>query len=511
MCRFLKNPYLERRRSWPMIITTQLVLVKLGQLSYNAAIMLEILRKKGVNKTVLWIIAVIIILSFGVFGTAYRIDNIVNSAGTIYGHSVSIKDFQQAYLDARDQAIRIYGDEFFKNGNRIDLEQETWDRLILLKEAKKRGIQVADQEVVDFIATVPFFQRAGQFDRILYEEIVESSRAFDRSTHDFEGGVRKQLMIKKLLEAVAPDLVLSDADLKKEYQKRNEKITLEYVLFNASDYAKNASAGGDEIKTFYEQHKEQFRLPVTIVLNYVQTKDKALADTLSKELKPGVDFAVVAKTLKLDMKTSSAFTQDQPILTFASNPDNVGNFFKMKPGEFSPPLEAPDGWQVVQLKSKNESAIPALQDIKTEVKQAVLLEKGFALAKPDADKALTGLTEALKTKDFKTAATGLGLKVEETPSFGRREYIANVGLVSEFQQESDRLNTDKRLSGVISTSQGPAIIYLEKMEKPKDEEFESDKANFRQMTNAEHRNQVLITFMGQLRDQADVHSKIKHQ
>jgi len=473
--------------------------------------MLEVLRKKGVNKTILWIIAIIIILSFGVFGTAYRIDNIVNSAGTMYGHSVSIKDFQQAYDDARDQQIMEHGEEFFKSGSNIDLEQNAWDRLIILKEAQKRDIQVSDQEVVDFIASIPFFQRSGQFDQSLYTEIVENPGAFNRSTHDFEEGMRKQLIIQKLINDVAPDLVLTDADLKKEYQKRNEKLTLQYVLFNVSDFGKKASANDDEIKKYYEQHPEEFRLPPTIVLNYVQTKDKALADTLSKELGNGTNFAAVARSLKLDMKTSSPFTQDQPILTFASNPDNVVNFFKMKPGEYSPPLEAPDGWQIVQLKEKNDSAVPPLEDIKDKVKDALLMEKGFTLAKPQADSALKALTVALKTKDFKTAATALGLTPEETPSFGRKEYIANVGLVSEFQQEADELSMDKRLSGVIATSQGPAIIYLEKMEKPEDGQFESDKENFKQQLSAEHRNQILINFMGQLRAQADVHSKIKHQ
>jgi peptidyl-prolyl cis-trans isomerase D len=473
--------------------------------------MLEVLRKKGVNKTILWIIAIIVILSFGVFGTAYRLDNTVNSAGTIFGHNVSIKDFQEAYLDSRDQAIRIYGDEFFKNSSKIDMEQEAWDRLILLREAQKRDIHASDQEVVAYISAIPYFQKNGQFDQVLYEEIVQNPGIFDRSTHDFEEGVRKQLVIKKLIDSIAPEKVMNDAELKKEYQKRNEKITLQYVLFGASDFAKNAAVSDDEIKTFYDQHKEQFRLPPTVVLNYVQTKDKALADTLSKELTPSSSFAAVAKQLNLEVKTSAPFTQDQPILTFASNPDYVGNFFKMKPGDYSPPLEAPDGWQIVQLKEKNESAVPVLQDIKDKVKDAVLLEKGFALAKPQADKALNALTEALKTKDFKTAATGLGLKVEETPAFGRKEYIANVGLIEEFQQEADELNTDKRLSGVISTSQGPAIIYLEKMDKPEDGQFESDKENFRQMLSAEGRNQILITFMSQLRAQANVQSKIKHQ
>ena len=473
--------------------------------------MLEVLRKKGVNKAILWVVAIIIILSFGVFGTAYRLDNGVNSAGTMYGHSVSIKDFQAAYLDARDQAIRIYGDEFFKNGNRIDMAQEAWDRLILLKEAQKRDIKATDQEVVAYIATLPFFQRGGQFDQTLYEEIVSNPGIFDRSTHEFEEGVRKQLIIKKLIDAVAPETVISDDQLKREYQKRNEKITLQYVVFNAADYAKNATASEDEIKAYFDSHKELYRLPPAIVLNYVQIKDKALADTLSKELTPGSDFAKVAKALNLEVKTSVPFTQDQPILTFASNPDNVGNFFKMNVGDYSPALEVPDGWQIVQLKEKKQSDIPPLSDIKDKIKDAVLLQKGFALAKPVADKAFTSLSAAIKTADFKTAATALGLKVEETPSFGRKEYIANVGLIQEFQQEADELNADKKMSGVIATSQGPAIIYLKKMEKPDDSQYESDKANFRQMLSAEGRNQILITFMGELRAKANVQSKIKQQ
>jgi len=473
--------------------------------------MLEVLRRKGVNKTILWFIAIIIILSFGVFGTAYRLDNTVNSAGSMYGHNVNIKDFEKAYLDARDQAIRIYGEEFFKNGRKLDLEQETWDRLILLKEAQKRDIKVSDKEVVAYIATLPYFQRSGQFDQTLYEEIVRNPSVFDRTTLDFEEGVRKQLIIKKLIDNVAPEMIITDAQLKKEYQKRNEKITLQYVLFSASDFAKNSAVGDDEIKKFYDVHKEQFRTAPSVVLNYVQTKDKALADTLSKELTPGTDFAAVAKTLKLDMKTSNAFTQDQPILTFASNPDDVKKFFEMTPGQYSPALEAPDGWQIIQLKEKNAPKVPALEDIKDKIKDAVLLEKGFALAKLAADKALQALTEALKTKDFKTAATSLGLNPQETPAFGRKDYIANTGLIQEFQQEADSLNTDKKLSGVISTSQGPAIIYLAKMEKPENAQFESDKENFRQMLSAEGRNQILITFMSQLRMKADVHSKIKHE
>ncbi|MBF0512352.1 MAG: MFS transporter, partial [Candidatus Omnitrophica bacterium] len=288
-------------------------------------------------------------------------------------------------------------------------------------------------------------------------------------------------------------------------------INLPLGVVAAQDFAKNATASENDAIAFYQTHKEQFRMPPTIVLNYVQTKDKALADTLSKELTPGTDFAAVAKTLKLEMKTSAPFTQEEPILTFASNPDNVTKFFAMKPGEFAPVLEAPDGWQVIQIKEKRTAAIPPYNDIKDRVKDSVMLEKGFALAKAQADKSIKPLQAALTTQDFKTAATGLGLKVEVTPAFGRRDYIANTGLIQELQQQADTLTPKRKLSDVISTSQGPAIIYLEKMEKPEDAQFESDKENFRQMMDAEHRNQILIAFMSQLRAKAAVKSKVKHQ
>ena len=36
--------------------------------------MLSSLRHKGVSRKILWAVAVIVILSFGVFGTAYRLE-----------------------------------------------------------------------------------------------------------------------------------------------------------------------------------------------------------------------------------------------------------------------------------------------------------------------------------------------------------------------------------------------------------------------------------------------------
>ncbi|MBI4310127.1 MAG: peptidylprolyl isomerase, partial [Candidatus Omnitrophica bacterium] len=332
--------------------------------------MLGILRHKGVSRKILWAVAVVIILSFGVFGTAYRLDNVINSAGKIYGRSVSLRDFERAYLDSRDQAIILYGDRFFKMGQNLDLEREAWDRLILLKEAKERRIQASDKEVVEFIAAIPFFQQGGKFDHTVYESIVRNPGVFDRKPKDFEQGARRSIIIRKLFDQAAGPMIITDEELKKEFIKRNEKIKLTYALFAPADFNKELAATDEEARKFYDEHKENFRQPPMVNVQYAHLLYPEKADDaqkqnvkkdalgISKDLTPKADFAAVAQKYHSQAKESGFFTQEQPLLTFAWSPEFVDKIFAMKANEISNPMESPDGWQVIKIKEKKESAVP---------------------------------------------------------------------------------------------------------------------------------------------------------
>ncbi|MBF0489766.1 MAG: peptidylprolyl isomerase [Candidatus Omnitrophica bacterium] len=487
--------------------------------------MLSVLRHKGVSRKILWVVSVIIILSFAVFGTAWRLDKSVNSAGKIFGHTVSLMDWQKAYYDTRDSAILMYGDNFFKYGNRLNLEAQTWDRLVLLEEAKKRNVQVSDQEIVDFIATMPFFQTQGKFDQYKYESIVSDPRGFDRKTIEFEGGIRTQLMIKKLLEQVTGELSMTDPEVKKEYILKNEKIKLVYALFEPLKAAKDIKVSDDEIKKYYDAHQEQFRKPIMVnvesaTVNFPEkatTEQKEVArkaiTALAKELKTNTDFKALALAHKIEVKESGLFSQAQPLLSFAWSPELVEKIFAMKQGQFSPAFEMPDGWQILRIKEYKDSSIPALAAIKEDVKNSLLTDKGFTLAKTKADAALKVISQGLKAnKSFKDLALGVDAKVDQTNSFGRGEYVANMGLIAEFQEETLKMNMQNRLSEVISTSQGPAIVYLDSIEGIDEKQFESDKTNFKEMMLAQKRSQITAEFVTQLRLKANIQSQIdKHK
>ena len=486
--------------------------------------MLNILRQKGVSKKILWVIAVIIILSFGVFGTASRLDHTVNSAGRVNGQNVSLKEFEKAYLDSRDQALLMYGDRFFKVGNMINMENEAWDQIILLREAKKHHIKVSDQEVVEFIGAMPFFQRDGKFDHILYQDIVHNPSVFDRDPHDFEEGMRGHLIIKKLLDQAAGPIVITDEELKKEYVRRNEKITLSYALFTPTDYSKDVPVvTPEEIRKFYDEHKENFRHPAMVNVQYVQMtypakatdeqkeKIKKDAQAMAKELTPSADFAAIAQKHNAVAQDSGFFTQEQPLLTFAWSPEWVEKIFTMKPGAVGAPMESPDGWQIIKLKERKESSIPAFESIQDKAQQALINQKAYAVAQSKAEGTLKTIQDALTAKDknFKTVSDGLGLKIQQTAPFARGEYISAPGLTAEFQQASLNLNLDHKLSEIVPTSQGPAILCLDNIETIDAAKFKEDQEEFRQMMTAQKRNQTITAFVTKLKLEANVQSSLK--
>lgn len=483
--------------------------------------MLNVLRHKGVAKKVLWFVTIIIVLSFGFFGVANRIDHSINIAGKMYGKGVSIRDYEKAYYDNRDEAIRAFGDQFAKYAYRMDLESQTWDRLLVLHEAKKRGIKASDQEIVDYIASQPYFLTNGKFDQMKYEAIVQSQQYFDRKIHDFEEGIRSQIMIKKLLEQVSGPSVISDEELKKEYTLRSEKIKLTYALFEPLNASKDIKITDEEIKKYYDTNKEQFRKPTTINVEYAVVNFPAKAtdsqkeavkkqiQTLANELKTGSDFKELCQKHKIEFKESGHFSQNQPLLTFAWSPDLVEKLFTMKQGDMSPALETPDGWEILKLKERKESFIPEFDQIKNDVRTAQLTDKGFTLALNKANSAIKDIQEGIKqNKNFKELAEAQGAKVEQTPLFGRGEFIANMGLIAEFQEITLKMNMQNRLSDVISTSKGPAIIYLDSIEPIDEKQFEAEKENFKQMTLAQRRNQAIVSFITKLKIEANIENLV---
>ncbi|MDD2680153.1 MAG: SurA N-terminal domain-containing protein [Candidatus Omnitrophica bacterium] len=181
--------------------------------------MLKILRHKKTAKKV-WIgLALIIIPAFALwgFGGAFRSREESQPLGKIFGRPVSNIEFRDAISAVTTTAIMQYGDQFQEIEKSLNLEAQAWERLILLYEAKRRGIKVSDQEVVRTIESMPYFQYKGGFDNRIYNQTLQY--VFRLKARDFEEQMRANLMLNKLYKQVTDPFKLDDKAKEEKFRE----------------------------------------------------------------------------------------------------------------------------------------------------------------------------------------------------------------------------------------------------------------------------------------------------
>ncbi len=494
--------------------------------------MLKILRKKGVMKRIIWAIVIMIVVAFGFGGTLYLLNDLNKGAyaGKIFHQRVSRDQFRKAYRNTRIQALLRYGSDFQQVRQYLDLEAETWDRLILLHEAKKERVRVSDQDVIETIQAYPFFQKNGQFDNTLYQLLLQ--RVFRVPPRIFEESVRENLVLRRLLQNKTADIAVSEAEAWDVYKRQNEKVQVSYVLIKPDDTSQDATIPESALKKYYEENKLDFLSPLAVNVRYIlvpfaenvekttppsppseEAKNAARqkAETITEELQAQPDLAAVASKHGLTVKTSGFFDQEHPNLSLGWPYPVLHEVFRMDPEDISPPLETPGGYVLIQVMQKKEARIPAFEEVKDKVREAILRKKARAQARQKAEQVLEALKkEMAKTKlpDFAKAAKALGLDLQQTPAFSRGQYLPKIGIAKDFQEEAFRLN-EGELSPVVETEKGFCILHLDQSIPADPEAFQKKKDEIMEAIREEKINQFINNFLTELRAKAQLESYLQ--
>ncbi|MDP2652981.1 MAG: peptidyl-prolyl cis-trans isomerase [Candidatus Omnitrophota bacterium] len=490
--------------------------------------MLKFIRKKGVMKKILWCLAIVIILVFGFLGQAYLLNapGEIRNAGQIFGRTVSLEEFEKQRQQTVVQAILRYGKNFNKIRDFLNIEAETWDRLILLQEARKRRITVSDADVIAAVQKYPFFQgEDGAFDSLRYNDVLKY--ALKIRPRDFEETVRDSLKFEKLylLETSSTDVTEEEAF--NAYRQENEKVQVSYAFIPAEEFKGQVSVDEAEVEKYYQDHKQEFFMPPAVNAEYVRAeypadlKDEALAkakdETLAKiraviqEAAEGKTLAETAKGQGLTVQESGFFSMEQPNLQMGQSFETLQNIFRMDPGQISDPIETPRGFQVIRLKEKKEAYVPEFADIKDTVAEAWKVQEAKQFAKQKAEESLTALTGALASTqfpDFAKTARDMKLDVQQTPFFSLGQYLPTIGIEKGFQETAFSLNDTKKISGIVEVLKGYCILYLDSRQPADMKGFEEKKQEIADALLTEKRNQVFSDFLTKLRLQANLKDNI---
>ncbi len=495
--------------------------------------MLKMLRKKGIAKKVLWFTAIIIILSFGVFGTAnyYQGGNELSFAGKIFGKKITFDDFQKSFLHARNQAILRYGDNFDKIAPMLDLDSEAWDRLILLHEAKKRHFKVLDEEVVDTIEDFEFFKQNGKFDPVFYNKIIRY--VFRCDPREFEEGVRESLIFSKLFEQETSGTAISEEDALKEYQQKNEQAQASFVILSADSFQKGMTVSDEEAKEFYEQNKNEFRLPPSINIQFVtvespknpepdpaktETKPSQTADdiqvllkNISDEAQKTQDLEAIAKKLNLAIQETGFISMES---TFVKSPlpfPILQTAFDLPENQISVPLESPQGYHIIKIKEKKDAHVSSFEEAAQKAKDMLTAKKSRELARQKAQEFQKQIQETFQSDpktDFTQLAKSLSLGVEQTPLFVRNQYLPTIGISKDFQESVFSLTKESPVSGIVETVKGFCIAHLDQYIPMDQEKYAKEKDTFFKELAVNKKNESFNQFVLSLRQKANLQDNV---
>jgi len=362
----------------------------------------------------------IIIVSFILTGVSgYLIGGSANYAAKVNDQEISRGQFENAFAGERNRMQQQLGDQFSElaanEGYMKNLRQQTLNRLIdealLDQYAREIGLSISDDQVKKAIFSTPAFQNNGKFDNTRYNAIVNQ---MGMTPDQYAQALRNQLTTQQLINAVVgTDFMLkgeadelatlvsqqrvvreatfdvnalaakqqaSDEEVKSYYEQNKNNFTspeqfrVSYIKLDAAAMQENATDA--EIQTYYDQHQDQFTQPQRNRYSVIQTKTEADAKAALDELNKGTDFATVAKEKSTDI-ISAKNGGDMGWLEEGTTPDELKNAGLKEKGQLSGVIKSSVGFLVVRLDDITPATTKPLADVRDDIAAKVKQEKAL--------------------------------------------------------------------------------------------------------------------------------------
>ncbi len=319
------------------------------------------------------------------------------------------------------------------------IQQAINERMMAWK-ANDMGFRIsnddADNAIVDSLPAQ--YVKNGKVDPAILSQVLQNQGI---TLGDFRADTARQLLISRLESVVASGVVVSGAEVEKEYHQRNDKVKVQYAVLSGADFAKETEPTDAEIQSYYNDNKQQFQVPdkrslAVIVLDPAQigagiqvtdaqlrseyknrqsdfqtpervqarhillktdgSNDAAVkvqAEALLKQIKGGADFAKLAKEKSQD--PGSAVNGGE--LGWITRGQTVAEFekaaFSLKVGETSDLVKTSYGYHIIQVEAHEQAHLQPFDDVKSQLTTELQKQGASKLMQDASDKAVAGSSQ----------------------------------------------------------------------------------------------------------------------
>lgn len=438
--------------------------------------MLEFMRRHAQS----WFIKVLlggIVVTFISWGGYSRYQERASTVAYVNGEPIPIQEYERSYMQALNFARAQLGGELSEEQlASLKLRERVYDqlveRILLLQEAERLGIEVTDAELRERIAAHPVFQFQGGFSEERYRKLLAANNL---TPAQFEAEQRAEALTEKLRRLVMGFAKVSEAEAFADWRQRNEKVAVDYASFPSTAFLGAVKITEADLKSYYEKRQEAFRQPARVKIGYVVFDLGALAKELApseelvrqdyeqfqedywtpKEVKARHILLTVGAgaskehEAKVEQKALSLLSQARAGADFAElarqhsedpgSKDKGGELgwfgegqmveefeqaaFALPKGGLGGPVRTPFGYHIIKVEDVKEPRRQTYEEVREQIARAI----AQAAAEEQVEKRLAAThAKALKAGGLKKLAEAEGLAYQETGFLAAGEAIAGL-------------------------------------------------------------------------------------
>ncbi|MGD9106167.1 MAG: SurA N-terminal domain-containing protein [Desulfobacterales bacterium] len=430
--------------------------------------MLRFMRQQAGN----WLIKVLlgaIVIVFIFWGVGSFRAQRGGRVALINGDQITLDEYREAYNNLIERLRNRFGNNLNEDMIKmLRVKEQALNQLIdnklLVQEARRFKFRVSNKELAHAIMQIEAFQRAGVFDNRMYQNVLSRLRM---TPEEFEIAQREAMLIERVTDLITNSVKVSDSEVKEWINWAHASVNIDFVRFDSNKY-KDIKPSSEEIKAFYEKHKEnyktdsmvkvrylhfapdsyrsevsiseeelqgyfnenqeEFNTPKTVEARHILLKvdQNAAPEDIEKARKKALDILKMAregkKFDKLAKEYSEGPTRDRGgyLGTFkreAMVRPFADKAFSMKAGEISEPVRTRFGWHIINVEKVNEASSLSFDQAKKKIQKKLIEDKAKNLAYDEAE-AISDVS--FEGDDLLNSAKQRNLKILTTDFFTKK-------------------------------------------------------------------------------------------
>ncbi len=439
--------------------------------------------------------------------------------------------------------------------------QNLISRQAIIAEAQRVGLRVSDEELRDELQhgrySATFFPGGNFVGQQQYENILQNA---DLSVPVFELSIKNDILLDKFRNLITGSVLVSDAEVRREFEKQNVKVKFDYAVLRKDDllkqiqpteaelkafYERNkasynnsipekrkvryvvldtakveagTSVSHEELQTYYDQHREDYRMPEQVSVSHILIKTplpgpdgkvdpkgveeaRKKAEDVLKQVKAGGNFAELAKKYSEDPGSG----KNGGSLGFIGRGRTVPEFekaaFSLPKGSISDLVQSSYGFHIIRVDDKQAAHVKTLDEVKDQIEESIKQQK--------AAQAVTNQVNALlgqaRTQGLEKAAAAKGLQLVNTDFFSRTDNLPGIGNSPQFMSavfgQAEKAPPDQ-----VQLPQGYAVFEVDAIKPAATPTFDE----IRSRVESEFKNERVAALLSQKTQELADRAKAEH-